>query len=118
MSNAKVVSEMLGHASITITLNSYSHVLPDMRDSAVDAMKAALATISLSQTPFGLQHKSREAYPGSVPLSTKCCYLQEVYKWAMLDSNQRPPPCKLGQGFPTTLCPVRKFSLSERFTAF
>ncbi len=40
--NAKVVSEMLGHASITITLNTYSHVLPDMQDSAADAMEAAL----------------------------------------------------------------------------
>jgi len=44
--NAKVVSELLGHASITITLNTYSHVLPDMQDSAVDAMEAALGTIS------------------------------------------------------------------------
>jgi integrase len=44
--NAKVVSEMLGHASITITLNTYSHVLPDMQDSAVDAMDAALGTMS------------------------------------------------------------------------
>jgi integrase len=40
--NAKVVSEMLGHASITITLNTYSHVLPDMQDSAANAMEAAL----------------------------------------------------------------------------
>lgn len=40
--NAKVVSEMLGHASITITLNTYSHVLPDMQDTAADAMEAAL----------------------------------------------------------------------------
>jgi integrase len=44
--NAKVVSEVLGHASITVTLNTYSHVLPDMQDSAVDAMEAALGTIS------------------------------------------------------------------------
>ena len=43
--NVKVVSEMLGHASIAITLNTYSHVLPDMQDSAVDAMEAALGTI-------------------------------------------------------------------------
>jgi hypothetical protein len=69
----------------------------------------------VSQTPFGLQYKSRETYPCSGPLSTKCCYLQGFYTWAMLDSNQRPPPCKLGQGFPATLCPVRKFRLSERF---
>ena len=41
--NAKVVSELLGHASITITLNIYSHVLPDMQDSAADAMEAALS---------------------------------------------------------------------------
>jgi integrase len=39
--NAEVVSEMLGHSSITITLNTYSHVLPDMQDSAADAMEAA-----------------------------------------------------------------------------
>ncbi len=41
--NVKVVSEMLGHASITITLNTYSHVLPDMQDSAADAMEAVLS---------------------------------------------------------------------------
>jgi integrase len=40
--NVKVVSELLGHASITITLNTYSHVLPDMQDSAA-AMEAALS---------------------------------------------------------------------------
>jgi integrase len=44
--NAKVVSEMLGHASIVITLNTYTHVLPDMQDSAADAMEAALGTVS------------------------------------------------------------------------
>ena len=44
--NVKVVSEMLGHASISITLNTYSHVLPDMQDSAADAMEAALGTVS------------------------------------------------------------------------
>jgi integrase len=43
--NAKVVSEMLGHASITITLNIYAHVLPDMQDSAADAMEAALGAV-------------------------------------------------------------------------
>jgi integrase len=43
--NVKVVSEMLGHASVTITLNTYAHVLPDMQDSAADAMEAALGAI-------------------------------------------------------------------------
>lgn len=41
--NPKVVSEMLGHATIAITLDTYSHVLPDMQDSAAAAMDSALA---------------------------------------------------------------------------
>lgn len=39
---AKVVSERLGHASIALTLDTYSHVLPDMQDGAVLATEAAL----------------------------------------------------------------------------
>jgi integrase len=35
----KVVSELLGHSSINITLNLYSHVLPDMQASATGAME-------------------------------------------------------------------------------
>jgi integrase len=34
----KIVQEMLGHSSITITLDLYSHVLPDMQEKAVKAM--------------------------------------------------------------------------------
>jgi integrase len=41
--NPKVVSEMLGHATIAITLDTYSHVLPDMQDSAATAMDGALS---------------------------------------------------------------------------
>jgi hypothetical protein len=44
--------------------------------------------------------------------------LQGFYEWAMLGSNQRPPPCKLCRGSPTTVCPVRKLRLSERFSVF
>lgn len=32
--NPKVVSERLGHASITLTLDTYSHVLPSMQQAA------------------------------------------------------------------------------------
>jgi integrase len=32
--NPKIVSERLGHASIVLTLNTYSHVLPDMQKEA------------------------------------------------------------------------------------
>ena len=40
--NPKIVSEMLGHATIAITLDTYSHVLPNMRDQAAAAMEEAL----------------------------------------------------------------------------
>lgn len=40
--NPKIVSERLGHASISITLDLYSHVLPDMQDQAAAAIDAAL----------------------------------------------------------------------------
>jgi integrase len=40
---AKVVSERLGHASIAITLDTYSHVLPDMQGDAAEAMSRILA---------------------------------------------------------------------------
>ena len=36
--NPKVVSEMLGHATVAITLDIYSHVLPDMQQDAARAM--------------------------------------------------------------------------------
>jgi integrase len=36
--NAKVVSERLGHSSIGITLDTYSHVLPTMQREASDAL--------------------------------------------------------------------------------
>lgn len=40
--NPKIVSEMLGHASISITLDVYSHVLPAMQAQAAAAMDDAL----------------------------------------------------------------------------
>ena len=40
--NPKVVSEMLGHSSIAITLDTYSHVLPNMQSEAAKAMEDAL----------------------------------------------------------------------------
>ena len=34
----KVVSERLGHSSITITLDIYSHVMPSMRTEAAEKL--------------------------------------------------------------------------------
>ncbi len=39
----KVVSEMLGHSTIAITLDTYSHVLPSMQDDAVQRLETALS---------------------------------------------------------------------------
>src|SRR5829696_5852876 len=41
--NPKIVSEMLGHANIAITLDTYSHVLPNIQHSAVAAMEEAFS---------------------------------------------------------------------------
>jgi integrase len=41
--NPKIVSEMLGHASIAITLDTYSHVLPNMQSEAAKALENALS---------------------------------------------------------------------------
>jgi integrase len=40
--HVKYVQELLDHADISLTLNVYSHVLPDMGDAAADAMDAVL----------------------------------------------------------------------------
>ena len=40
--NPKIVSEMLGHASIAITLDTYSHVIHTMQDGAAKALEDAL----------------------------------------------------------------------------
>jgi integrase len=40
--NPKVVSEMLGHATVAITLDIYSHVLPDMQQDAAATLERVL----------------------------------------------------------------------------
>lgn len=40
--NPKVIAERLGHTSVKMTLDTYSHVLPDMQESATDKLEAML----------------------------------------------------------------------------
>ncbi len=40
--HAKLVQELLGHATIAVTLDTYSHVLPGMSDGLADTMDEAL----------------------------------------------------------------------------
>jgi integrase len=39
----KVVQEMLGHANISQTMDTYSHVLPDMQEAAVNEIDRGLS---------------------------------------------------------------------------
>src|SRR5215208_3615873 len=41
--NSKIVSEMLGHATIAQTMDTYSHVMPGMSDVAATALEEALS---------------------------------------------------------------------------
>ena len=41
--HSKIVQEMLGHANISMTMDTYSHVLPDMQEKAVSAMDDVLS---------------------------------------------------------------------------
>ena len=40
--NPKFVQDLLGHKDVSLTLNVYSHVLPDMGDAAAGAMDEVL----------------------------------------------------------------------------
>lgn len=41
---ARVVMEMLGHSQISLTMNTYTHVLPTMQRDAADLMGKFLGT--------------------------------------------------------------------------
>jgi integrase len=41
--NPKVVQELLGHSSISITLDIYSHLIPGMKQQAIDKLSAMIS---------------------------------------------------------------------------
>jgi integrase len=45
----KIVSERLGHASINITLDTYSHVLPGLQAAAAEALDTILAEPAVAE---------------------------------------------------------------------
>jgi len=47
--NPKVVQERLGHSDITLTLNTYSHVLPTMQEDAAEKVDQLLTGIDVSE---------------------------------------------------------------------
>lgn len=59
----RIVSEMLGHSSVSITPDVYSHIIPGLRTAAPLAMEDALGD------PLGVGGVGGEAAPlRSVPL--------------------------------------------------
>ncbi len=46
--NPKIVQERLGHSDISLTLNTYSHVLPNMQEVAAEKMDELLTLIDVS----------------------------------------------------------------------
>jgi len=42
--NIKVISERLGHSTIQMTLDTYSHLMPDMQETAVKALESIFTT--------------------------------------------------------------------------
>ena len=45
--NPKTVAERLGHASVTITLDTYSHLLPGIQEAAVAGFDAAMEAVPI-----------------------------------------------------------------------
>ena len=44
----RIVQERLGHADISMTLNTYSHVLPSMQEEAAERLAEILTPIEMS----------------------------------------------------------------------
>ena len=63
--NPKIVSERLGHASIVLTLDTYSHVLPTMQEAA----KAILESVMFGR-PAHKVHTIEENEEMGVAVST------------------------------------------------
>jgi len=63
----KVVQERLGHSDISMTLNTYSHVLPVMQDEAAEKLDDLLTPINISDD----LKKLGERKPMYVPLAQK-----------------------------------------------
>ena len=57
--NPKIVQERLGHADITLTLNTYSHVLPAMQEEAAAKVDELLTPIEVTGEIEGLREESQ-----------------------------------------------------------
>jgi integrase len=69
----KIVQELLGHSTIAVTLDTYSHVLPGMRDAAAGAMDEALGLTpgcsTVAVNGLRRQNRSPQIFQGFSELS-------------------------------------------------
>ena len=56
----KIVQERLGHADISMTLNTYSHVLPSMQEDAAEKLDELLTPIEVNRE---IKHLTEEKQP-------------------------------------------------------
>jgi integrase len=62
--NPKIVSEVLGHKEMAITLDRYSHALPTLQAEAMHRLDALLGRAAADPVPHR-QHADRGSYNGS-----------------------------------------------------
>jgi len=53
--HAKVIQERLGHARISQTLDTYSHVIPELHEEAANVLEDALS-LDANSTPTGVDN--------------------------------------------------------------
>lgn len=58
--NPKIVQERLGHSDISMTLNTYSHVLPSMQEEAAEKMDELLSVVPVDLEKVGKMKESRK----------------------------------------------------------
>ena len=75
----KIVSERLGHSSVTITLDVHSHVLPSMQQGASDKLERFQKTASqLGLLNFGTlpAHEPKKQKAGSYSIAARKCLIR------------------------------------------
>jgi hypothetical protein len=61
---------MLGHASMSITLDVYSHLLPDMQEKVEKALEEALSQISASASEVYFKTRIPRSVSGTLAART------------------------------------------------
>ena len=67
----KVVQERLGHSDISLTLNTYSHVLPAMQESAAEALDDLITLTNISTILRDDNRVHIESGRGTVPIPSE-----------------------------------------------